>query len=118
MNIHQPRQETPLEENDLFEMANLYPKHTGLPMTVWVSHRGRTRHDPGVKVCRLRGDRMDIDETAVVGIRPHPTLIEGWLDGADLKLVQKWISLNSDVLIGFWNGEIDTVDMVQGLKKL
>ncbi len=33
------------ETDDLFEMANLYPRETGLPMTVWVSPRGNARHD-------------------------------------------------------------------------
>jgi hypothetical protein len=28
-----------LTEDELFEMANLYPGETGLPMTVWVSPR-------------------------------------------------------------------------------
>ena len=30
---------------DLFEMANLYPSETGLPMTVWVSPRCNAGHD-------------------------------------------------------------------------
>jgi len=33
------------EADDLFEMANLYPRETGLPMTIWVSPRGNARHD-------------------------------------------------------------------------
>jgi hypothetical protein len=32
------------ESDELFEMANLFPRTTGLPMTVWVSPRGNTRH--------------------------------------------------------------------------
>ena len=28
-----------------FEMANLFPKHTGLPFVVWISYRGGARHD-------------------------------------------------------------------------
>ena len=32
------------EDLDLFEMANIYPKNTGLPMTVWVSPRGHAKH--------------------------------------------------------------------------
>ena len=118
MNLHQPSPQTPLEEDGLYETADLYPKRTGLPMTVWVSNRSRARHDARVKVCRIRGDRMDIDDTAVVGIRPRPTLIEGPLDSVDLKIVQKWITLNADTLIGYWDGTIDAVDMVQALKKV
>ena len=38
-------QETETAEAELYEMANLYPRTTGLPMTVWVSPRGNARHD-------------------------------------------------------------------------
>ncbi|RYG08889.1 MAG: DUF4160 domain-containing protein [Caulobacteraceae bacterium] len=118
MNVHQPRPDTPLEEEDFFDMANLRPKSTGLPMTVWVSHRGRARHDARVKVCRTPGDRMDVDDLAVVGIRPTATLIDGPLDPASLKLIQRWIALNESVLIGYWNGDLDTAEMIQGLEPL
>jgi hypothetical protein len=118
MNVHQPIPGAPVEEEDFFDMSNLRPKHTGLPMVVWVSHRGRTRHDARVKVCRTPGDRIDVDDMAVVGIRPTPTLIEGPLDARSLKLVQKWIALNETTLIGYWDGELDTVEMLQSLKRI
>ena len=118
MNLHQPRPETPLEEEGLFEMANLYPRHTGLPMTVWVSPRGHARHDARVKVCRTHGDRMNIDDTAVVSVRPSPTLIDGPLAGPDLRAVQGWIALNAAALVEYWDGQLDTVDLVQALKRV
>ena len=31
-------------DEDFFDMANLPPEVTGLPMVVWVSQRGRARH--------------------------------------------------------------------------
>jgi hypothetical protein len=37
------------EVDDLYEMANLFPGTTGLPMAVWVSPRGRARLDARVK---------------------------------------------------------------------
>lgn len=118
MKVVQLNSLSPVEESDLFEMANLRPKHTGLPMTVWVSHGGRARHDARVKVCRTHGDRLDFEDMAVVGIRPTAALVEGPLDGDDLKRVQLWIELNRDVLIGFWDGRLDTVEMLQGLHRL
>lgn len=44
------------EEDDLFEMANLFPRTTGLPMTVWVSPHGNARHDVRVKVNMAHGN--------------------------------------------------------------
>jgi hypothetical protein len=118
MNVHLPIEESLPEEIDLFEMSNLYPKHTGLPMTVWAGVRGGARHDARVKVCRKHGDRMDIHDTAVVSIRPTPELIEGPLPSADLKLVQAWIVLNTEALIGHWDGKLDSIDLGLALKKL
>ena len=40
-----PGEDVETEAEDLFEMANLYPDTTGLPMTVWISPRGNARHD-------------------------------------------------------------------------
>ena len=117
MNVHQPLP-AEVEEEDFFLTSNLRPKHTGLPMVVWVSNRGHARHDARVKVCRTHGDRIDADDMAVVGIRPTPTLIEGPLDNASLKVVQDWIALNEATLIGYWNSELDTVEMLQNLKRL
>ena len=50
---------------ELFEMANQFPRTTGLPMTVWVSPRGNARHDVRVKI---HGNQMNMATTAVVGV--------------------------------------------------
>ena len=105
------------EAKELYEMANLYPKHTGLPMVIWVSERGHARHDVRVKVSMRHGDRMNIHDTAVVGIRP-PSVLAGVLSPADRQAVFRWITLNEKVLIDYWNRVIDTVDLVQALKPL
>ena len=63
------------DDQDLFEMANLYPDTTGLPMTIWVSRCGNARHDVRVKVNMTHGNQMNIADTAVVGVRPTPRVI-------------------------------------------
>lgn len=105
------------EAEDLFEMANLYPKHTGLPMVIWVSERGHARHDARIKVSKRHGTRMNISDTAVVGVRP-PSVLVGVLATDDRLAVYRWISLNEAALIDYWNGTIDTVELVQQLKPL
>jgi hypothetical protein len=79
------------DDVDLFEMANLFPATTGLPMTVWVGPRGGARHDVRVKVSITHGNTMDISNTAVVGIRPAPRLIPGSrsLNASDFQAVSK-----------------------------
>ncbi len=65
----------PLDRDDLFEMANLFPGTTGLPMTVWVSPRGDARHDARVKVNLTHGSQTTVTNTAVGGVRPSPRVI-------------------------------------------
>jgi hypothetical protein len=106
------------QEQDLFESANLYPRNTGLPMTVWASPRARAQHDARIKVCMTPGDRMDVDNTAVVSLRPQPRLLHGTLAPADWRAVQAWATLNLAVLIDYWDGVIDTLEFVQRLRKV
>jgi hypothetical protein len=106
------------ETDELFEMANLYPRTTGLPMTVWVSLRGNARHDVRVKVNMAHGDRMNIDNTAVVAVRPSPHVIAGQLSPEDERAVADWIILNATAIVAYWDGDIDTVQLAQALKPL
>ena len=105
------------EEDDLFEMANLFPRTTGLPMAVWVSPRGKARHAARIKVSLTPG-RMDIAHTAVIGIRPTPRLIEGELRRAEFELASRWIRLNEAALIDFWNETIDSAELAGRLRKV
>jgi hypothetical protein len=106
------------ETEDLFEMANLYPDTTGLPMTVWISPRGNARHDVRVKVNVTHGNQMSIANTAVVGVRPTPRVISGRLSAGDAQAVFRWIALNIDALVAYWEGHTDTARAIQAMKPL
>lgn len=101
-----------------FEMTNLYPRDTGLPMTVWVSPRGRAHHDARVKVCRTLGTNMDPTNLAVVAIRPVPPVIHGPLAPSHFVPVAEWITLNQDALLEFCNGTLSTFELVARLRRL
>lgn len=105
-------------EQDLFEIANLYPATTGLPMTVWVSPRGHARHAARVKVNATHGRRMDLDNAPVMAIRPAPRLIEGELAADDQAAATQWIAANADALIDYWDGKIDTAEFIGRLVKV
>jgi hypothetical protein len=108
----------PSEEDDLFDMANLFPRTTGLPMTVWVSPRGNVRHDVRVKVNVSHGDQMSPANTAVISVRPSPHVIAGRLSPDDQQPVCEWVSLNTGVLVAYWEGRIDTVELARLLKPI
>ena len=112
------QQATDNDADELFEMANLFPRTTGLPMTVWVSPRGNARHGARVKVNMTHGDQMDIANTAVVGVRPSPRVIAGHLSPDDQRAVFEWVSLNIAAIVEYWDGRIDTIELGQQLKRL
>ena len=106
------------DADELFELANLFPRTTGLPMTVWVSPRGNARHDVRVKVNMTHGDQMNIANTAVVGVRPTPHVIAGHLPPDDQRAVFEWVSLNAAAVVEYWDGRIDTIELGRLLKRL
>ena len=104
--------------DELYEMANLYPRTTGLPMTVWISPRGNAQHDVRIKVNVTHGNQMTVDNTAVVAVRPPPHIVAGRLSTADQRAVFAWITLNAPAIIAYWDGNIDTAELIQALKLL
>jgi hypothetical protein len=106
------------ESDELFEMANLFPRTTGLPMTVWVSPRRNARRDVRVKVNMTHGNQMNIANTAVVGVRPTPHVAAGHLSPDDQRAVFEWVLLNTAALVAYWEGGIDTIELGQQLKRI
>jgi hypothetical protein len=105
-----------VRSDDLYEYANLYPRATGLPMTVWVPLRSDARRQALVRVNTRHGPRMTIAKTAVVSVHPTPHVISGRLTPADRQVVFEWISLNTDPLLAFWEGQIGSAEFAYKLK--
>ncbi len=113
-----PPSRSPADGDDQFEMANLYPRHTGLPMTVWVSVKGGAQHDARIKANMAHGNQMDASNTAVFGVRPQPRLLHGQMSTRDTQAVCDWITLNNQVIMDYWLGLADTIELGQRLKPL
>ncbi len=99
-----------------YEMANLFPKHTGMRFVVWMSYRGGAQHDVPVKVSP--GPKAIPSEMVSVAIRPHVRVVEGKMNASDLALLTKWIELNHEVLLRYWEGEIDTKDAMDSIRQV
>ena len=98
-------------------MANLRPERTGLPFVVFISQRGGARHDARVKVAP--GARVRRSEMITVAIRPSVRVVRGKLDPADLASLRRWIELNQDVLVRYWDGDIEyTEDAIAALRPI
>jgi len=106
------------EVEDFFEMADLSPLRTGLPFVVWISPKAGAPHDIRVKVSR--GPRVHSAELISVAIRPDVHVVGGGkMNAHDLTLLKKWVELNYDVLVRYWDGDIEyTENAIAALKPL
>jgi hypothetical protein len=104
---------TLVQESDkglLFLMANLSPRLTGLPFSIWISPRGDAQH--AVRVMLSLRPKMVPSEMASVTVEAPIKEIgnERQLSDQQLKLLRRWIELNREVIVKFWNGEIECSD--------
>ena len=61
---------------------------------------------------------MALGNTASVAVRPTPHLVAGQLSAVDMRAVSEWIRLNEAVIVGYWDGTIDTGELIQKLQPL
>ena len=106
---------TAVEAGDLYLMANVHPRRSGLPFVVYISEK-QGQHDVRVKV----GEGVRAPPfVASVSVRPEIDVVAGSLSAGDLVLVRQWIELNRDVIIGYWDRTIeDTADALGQLKPI
>lgn len=101
-----------------YEMVNLVPRMTGLPMTVWASPRGQARHDVRIKVNPTQGRQMIIRDAVSVAVRPVPHVIAGTLSPADRQAIFQWLAINEAALVDYWDFRIDTDEFLQRLRPI
>jgi hypothetical protein len=106
------------DDESAFDMANLSPALTGLPMVVWVSERGGARHDVRVRVSTIHGRTVSPGQWAVVAVRPAPRLVHGSLSPADFAAVSNWIRLNEVAIVDYWNYQLLTDELIRRLQRL
>ena len=106
---------TSVQDEDLFLMANVHPKRSGLPFSVYISEK-RGQHDVRVKIA---AGPSALPFVASVAVRPKIEVVEGDLATRDFELVRQWIELNRDVIVGYWERTIeDTQDALEALQPL
>ena len=104
------------DSDDFFEMANLFSKHTGLPFVVWISYKGGAQHDVRVKVSP--GPKAFPSEMASVAIRPEIRVMQGEMSPVNLALLSRWIDINRETLLKYWDGDIDTKDAIDTIRPI
>ncbi|MDZ4800518.1 MAG: hypothetical protein SGI92_20365 [Bryobacteraceae bacterium] len=103
--------------DDFYTMANLSPKRTGLPFVVWISPKAGAKHDIRVKVSP--GPKAKSEDLISVALRPEVRVVDGELSPQDLARLREWVALNLDVLVRFWDGQIEyTEEVIEALRAL
>lgn len=105
------------------EMANLYPKETGLPCVVWFGEVGG-QHGPRLKVSNVPG-KFSTESNFVVSVTREPRVLtpkSAELSTTKIEDVLDWIKLNYDELMELWQihetGDGDSIEVLSRLKKL
>lgn len=106
------------EVMNLWEMANLRPKETGVNgVVIWVSSGEAVQHGPRIKV--VRGLKWKQKESATIPLTGMPRVIgDIGLTQDEFANIVEWIRLNYDALMQYWNSEISTGDLFSLLKRI
>jgi hypothetical protein len=106
------------QSDGLFEMANISPNRTGLPFVVWISPMAGAPHDVRVRISK----ESKVHSTVLmsVAIRPDVHVVSGGkMTAHDLALLKRWVGLNHDVIVRYWDGDIEyTEDAIAALKAI
>lgn len=108
--------------DDIYAMANLYPKRTGLPVILWVDNLGSARklkHNiPRLKVQNVPGDKA-VDDAFEVSISKTPQILSGEcrLNRKQKHEIFNYIEQHYNDFIDHWNQEIDEDELKERLYK-
>jgi hypothetical protein len=106
------------EEELLEEMVTYRKNVTGVERTIFISPKGNTRHAPRIKIAIDPPDGVDPrGETASIAIADG-AVTAGDVPPRLLDQARRFIALNRDVLLDYWDYRIDTDELRQRLKSI
>ena len=101
-------------EDELFEMANILPDESGLSRRIWISVNVRQQHyRPRLKV---EGSDKNFYP---VGIDEPIEFLAGWAPGwsaSEFKDLQRFVELNRNLLLDYWNDRIGTRQALENIQ--
>lgn len=98
------------------EMVSYRRNVTGVWNTIFISPKGFTRHGPRLKVAINPPDSVNPHaETASIDIATG-SVVTGTIDALLLRQVREFIDLNREVLLAYWNYQIDTDELRNRLR--
>ena len=111
-----------ITEENLYEMARVQKKNSGLPQMIFVSTRdyGTGNHWARIKVSNVPGTFSKNDNFSVtVSKTPKVVGSTSKYSTSEMNDIFDWIVLNYDTLIKYWNNKYDSDgDFYNELKKI
>lgn len=100
-----------ITEENLYEMARVQKRDSGLPQMIFVSTRdyGTGNHWARIKVSNVPGTFSKNDNFSVsISIDPRIVGGKSKYSTSDMNDIFDWIKLNHDTLIKYWNNKYET----------
>lgn len=112
-----PSEHLPIEGQATYGRSNLRTKDTGLPFIVFISQRDDARHAARVKWSLT--PRVTFSEMGSYSVEPFEHKAGERLPHPEEMKLKLWVGLNKDVLLGYWDGDIEyTQDAIERLKSI
>lgn len=106
------------EVDGLWEMAIfLRSRHQELPANIWISIKNASQ-EPRIKIQRNKSEGMQIDDTFNMTISDPPRIvgeIGSELSEKDIAYFRNFVLKNTDTLLAYWNGVLDTCELTDRL---
>lgn len=111
------------------EMANISKEFTLLPVNIWVEESGVERdvehNEPHLKFQNSKSNKLDRTKLIPISISNEEPIIlikdfdmkKLELSGKEFKVLQNWIRYHYDLLIKYWNSEIDTTKLISNINR-
>ena len=110
-----------IKEESIFEMSNIRPEESGLPMVIWVSPKtGNEGYNARIKVERSYGNKAKKDMFTMTIDKTNPEIIagdQGSISNKDVEKVKDFIRNNYTNLISLWNDNISPTQFTLKIKK-
>jgi len=100
-----------ITEAELYEMARVRPKDSGLSCMLFVSSKTYVngKHGPRIKVSNIP-DTFSADDNFAISITHEPVLVAGKckFKDAELENIFDWIKVNYEALMRYWNDQYES----------
>lgn len=100
------------ENDQLYEMANIFPHKHGIPNVVIWAGISSKQHGLRIKVSNIP-NKMDANNNFTImmpSLDYDPKQVAKWIDTKTLNQILEWIKINQPLLYDYETGQLDDTD--------